>query len=163
MSTALHASCFDASAMAKLYIDERGSDALRQYWRSQATRYTTAFCMYETLGILKRHTLKGTLSRADYFKHATHLVSYFRAAQSQIQDLDFTDREVFNDAKELAEDSGLDLSDAFQVLTLQAGAFSVLVGGSQTLLVTADEALAAAARKRGLKVWDCMREMMPGA
>ena len=119
--------------------------------------------MYETLRILKRHMLKGTLARVDYFKHATHLVSYFRAAQSQMQDLDFTDMEVFNDVKELAEDSGLDLSDAFQVLTLQAGYFSVLVGGSQTLLVTADEALAAAARKRGLQVWDCVRETMPDA
>jgi hypothetical protein len=57
--------------------------------------------------------------------------------------------EMFHDALELARDNpDLDLSDAFQLLDLEAGYFSVLVGGSQTRLVTADEALAKAARGR---------------
>jgi predicted nucleic acid-binding protein len=56
MSRTVHATCFDASALVKLYIEgEPGTDALRRYWNSQATRYTTPFCLYETLGILKRH------------------------------------------------------------------------------------------------------------
>jgi hypothetical protein len=56
----------------------------------------------------------------------------------------------------------LDLSDAFQLLSLQAGYFSHLIGGSRTVLVTADGALARAARQRNLPVWDCMREPLPG-
>jgi predicted nucleic acid-binding protein len=152
MSIALYAAFFDTSALAKLYLEEPGSDALRQFWHGQSTRYSTTCCMYETLGILKHALSRGTISRPEYLKHATHLVSYFRAGQSKTQDLDFTDREVFNDAKKLAEDTGLDLSDSFQLLTLQAGAFSVLVGGSQSVLVTGDEALATAARNRKLRV-----------
>jgi hypothetical protein len=78
-----------------------------------------------------------------------------------MKDLDFTDIEVFRDARELAEHSELDLSDAFQLLSLQAGYFAHLIGDSATLLVTADEALAHAARTRHLPVWDCQREAMP--
>jgi hypothetical protein len=68
---------------------------------------------------------------------------------------------VFVDAKELAEGTDLDLFDAFQLLSLQAGYCSGLVGGSRTLLVTADEALAKVARQRKLPVWDCLREPLP--
>ncbi len=163
MSRAVHATCFDASALVKRYVDEPGSDALRAYWRSQATRYTTPFCLYETLGALKRHKLRGTLTKDEYLNAASDLVAWFRVSQSSVRDLDFTDRHVFIDAKELAEDNDLDLSDAFQLLSLEAGFFAQLIGDSSTLLVTADEALAVAARKKRLQVWDCQREPMPTA
>jgi predicted nucleic acid-binding protein len=161
MSPAIHATCFDASALVKRYVEEPGSAELRVYWKTQATRYTTPFCFYETLGVLKRHKLRGTLTKDSYLRAAFELVAWFRASHSRLNDLDFTDVEVFSDAKELAEHSDLDLSDAFQLLSLEAGYFSVLVGGSKTLLVTADEALANAARSRRLPVWDCQREAMP--
>lgn len=162
MSIALHATCFDASALVKLYlINEPGSAVLRQYWATQATRYTTPFCFYETLGILKRHWLTGALTKEAYLKAASDLVAWFRESQSRRDDIDFTDHEVFADAKDLAEQTDLDLSDAFQLLSLQAGYFAYLIGDSKTLLVTADEALARAARARGLPVWDCRREPMP--
>jgi predicted nucleic acid-binding protein len=161
VSIALHATCFDASALVKRYIDEPGCDGLRLYWNMQKTKYTTPFCLYETLGVLKRHKIKGRLTKDAYMKSANDLVVWFRASDSRINDLDFTDREVFHDAKELATDTDLDLSDAFQLLSLQAGYFAGLVGESKTLLVTADEPLAKEARKRGLPVWDCLREPMP--
>ena len=161
MSVAVHATCFDASALAKRYLDEPGSQELRRYWNTQATRYTTPFCFYETLGILKRHMLKGTLTKEQYLRAARDLVAWFRASQSAMKDLDFTDREVFRDAVDLAEHMNLDLSDAFQLLSLQAGYFQYLAGDSKTLLVTADEALAKAARQRRLPVWDCQREPIP--
>lgn len=166
MSVALHATCFDASALVKRYIDEPGSDVLRQYWSRQATRYTTPFCLYETLSILKGYTRRkeGTITKARYLQCATDLVAWFRASSSRIQNIDLTDMEVFHDAKALAEQyPKLDLSDAFQLLTLEAGFFAPLVGGSQTLLVTADEALATAARHKRLPVWDCVREPMPAS
>lgn len=163
MSIALYPACFDASALVKRYLDEPGSEALRQYWTAQPTRYTTPFCLYETLGILKRQRLKGILRKECYLNAATDLVSWFRASHSRLDDLDFTDVEVFADAKDLADQTDLDLSDAFQLLSLQAGYFSVFVGGSASRLVTADGALAAAARRMGLLVWDCAREPIPGA
>jgi predicted nucleic acid-binding protein len=161
MSCPVHATCFDASALVKRYLDEPGSPALRQYWNGQPTRYTTPFCLYETLGVLKGRMRNGKMTKAAYFKAATDLVAWFRVSHSQVNDLDFTDRDVFSDARELAERHDLDLSDAFQLLSLQAGYFSGLVGDSTTVLVTADEALAKAARHMQLAVWDCLREPMP--
>lgn len=161
MSIALHATCFDASALTKLYVNEAGSEQLRLYWRSQATRYTTPFCFYETLSILKGYVRRGALTREGYLKASSDLVAWFRTSQSRRDDIEFFDIEVFSDVKELADEHDLDLSDAFQLLTLQAGYFSVLVGDSATLLVTADEPLARAARAMRLPVWDCIRDPMP--
>jgi predicted nucleic acid-binding protein len=79
---ALHATCFDASALVKLYVDEDGHQVLREHWRRQATRYTTPFCLYETLSALKRHWLRGRLTKEGYLKSATDLVSWFRASDS---------------------------------------------------------------------------------
>jgi len=160
MSVAGHATCFDASALAKRYLDEPGSFALRQYWNGQPTRYTTAFCLYETLGILKRKRLKGVLTKERYLRAATDLVAWFRASESR-RDIDFTAPKVFAEASKLAEQTDLDLSDALQLLSLRDGYFSVLVGDSATLLVTADAALALAARNMALRVWDCEREPIP--
>lgn len=161
MSIALHTTFFDASALAKRFLNEQGSERLRQYWHGQATKYTTPFCFYETLGILKRN-LRGTLTKDEYLRAATELVSWYRAVSANIRDLDFTDRNVFADAKRIAEQfNDLDLSDAFQILSVKKGFFSPLVGDSATLFVTADRALAAAARAMELRVWDCCLEPMP--
>src|SRR5882757_4218797 len=130
MSRPLRATCFDASALVKRYVDEPGSEALRRYWAQQATRYTTPFCFYETLGVLKRHKVKGRLTGDAYVRAVTDLVSWFRASQSRRDDIEFTAHDVFREARELVEDTDLDFSDAFQLLTLQAGYFAALVGES---------------------------------
>lgn len=161
MSIAVNANFFDASALVKLYVDEPGSESLRTYWKTQATRYTSPFCFYETLGALKRHRLKGKLTKEQYLRAAMDLMTWFRASRSRIHELDFEERDVFADAVALVEHHDLDLSDAFQLLTLQAGFFSALIGGSASVLVTADEDLAEAARRIGARVWDCQREPMP--
>jgi predicted nucleic acid-binding protein len=105
--------------------------------------------------------LKERITREVYLRSASDLVAWFRASHSKINDLEFTGSDVFSDAKSLAEQFDLDLSDAFQLLSLQAGYFAALMGDSATLLVTADETLAKAARTLGLPVWDCQREPMP--
>lgn len=161
MSATLHAAWFDASALVKRYIDERGSGPLREYWAIQALRYTTPFCLYEALSILKGCKRDGDLTKRQYLKAATNLVNWFRASESMTQDVEFLRRDVFADAKRLAEHHDLDLSDAFQLLTLQAAGFSQFVGGRAGLLVTADKALARAARAMKLSVWDCMRDPVP--
>ena len=161
MSLAGYATCFDASALVKRFLNEESSNILRQYWNTQSMRYTTPFCLYETLGVLKLRKLRGILTKEGYFETATKLVAWYHASAAGIKDLDFTRPDVFADAKKMAESHDLDLSDAFQLLSLQAGFFAPLVGDSATLLVTADEALAKAARARGLRVWDCLRQPMP--
>lgn len=161
MTHAPHAAWFDASALVKLYVEEPGSAALRSYWAAQPLRYTTPFCLYEALSILKGYIRRGALTKRQYLKAATNLVTWFRGSHSTAQDIDFFRRDVFADAKRLAERHDLDLSDAFQLLTLHVAGFSQFIGGRPGLLVTADEPLASAARAMKLSVWNCMRELMP--
>jgi hypothetical protein len=54
----------------------------------------------------------------------------------------------------------LDLSDAFQILSVKAFA-PHMIGGSRTILVTADKELAKAARAEGLRVWSVLEEPAP--
>jgi hypothetical protein len=44
---------FDASALAKVYADEEYSEIVRRYFNNRSTKYTTPFCFYETLTVLK--------------------------------------------------------------------------------------------------------------
>jgi predicted nucleic acid-binding protein len=53
VSTAVRTHCLDASALVKHYIEEKGSDALRAYLHGQANWYTTPFCLFEALSVLK--------------------------------------------------------------------------------------------------------------
>ncbi len=158
MSQAGYAALFDASALAKNYLKEPGSDELRAFWNRHPTKYTTPFCLYETLGVLKLSANRRLITRAHYLDSAMRLVSWYRESSAKLGDLDLTSVDVFSDAHELASDHGLDLSDAFQILSLQAGMFSPLFGGSQSILVTADETLAEVARRLRLPVWDCVRD-----
>jgi len=53
MRMALGAVLFDATGLIKVCTDEPGSDIVRPYFNGQPTKYTTPFCFYETLSILK--------------------------------------------------------------------------------------------------------------
>jgi predicted nucleic acid-binding protein len=163
MSVGLHATYFDASALVKVFSNEPDSDAVRQYWRAQATKKTTLFCFYETLSVLKGKTKRKppSLTKAEYLRTASDLFAWYNAAMRGIKDPEFTNPDVFAKAKKIAEDHDLDLSDSLQLVTLKDGYFSPLTSSSTSLLVTADESLAIAARAMGLPVWDCSREPMP--
>jgi predicted nucleic acid-binding protein len=153
---------FDASALAKVYCDEPGSDIGRPYFNSRATKYTTPFCFYEAMNVPKgKWKHKGQLTIDQYLDAAFRLTAWYGASSSQVKDLDFTDPATFADAKKLAQRSLLDLSDAFQILSVKNGYFSVLVNDSATVLVTADKELAYAARVEGLRVWNLMLEPAP--
>jgi predicted nucleic acid-binding protein len=162
VSVALHANCFDASALVKLYVEEDKSDIVRAYFRRQATLYTTPFCFYEALGILKRNWLKKLLTKDQYLKSVFNLSAWYGAVlRMGLADLDYSESHVLFPAMNLAEKHSLDISDAFQILSVKAGVYSPLAGGSQTVLVTADRGLASAARSEGLRVWSVMDEDPP--
>jgi len=61
----------------------------------------------------------------------------------------------------MADQHQLDLSDAFQILSVKEGFFSRSCGDSQAILVTADRELAKAARVEGLSVWSVLDEPAP--
>lgn len=160
--SAARADFFDASALAKVYSDEPGSDVVRAYFGSRPTKYTTPYCFYETLNVLKgKWKHKGHLTLEQYLDAAFRLTVWYGASCSRIKDLDFTSPSTFAEAKELARRSGLDLSDAFQILSVKIGYFAPLVNDSATILVTADKELANAARAEGLRAWNPMLEPAP--
>lgn len=162
MSSAARAICLDASALVKLYVDEDSSDTVREFVRTEPTRYVTPLCFYEALSVLKvKHFYRKELTRAQYDDAIFSLVAWFAHISEQIKELDFMSPSVLKEAQAIAQRYNLDISDAFQILSVKEGFFSRLVGDSRTVLVTADKNLAAAARSEGLKAWYCCGEAPP--
>ena len=162
MSRAVRASCFDASALLKRYVDEDGSEALRSYWAREPTKFTTSLCFHEALTLLKvSHFYRKLLDRRQYRRATVDLCAWYDAVSKDIPELSLLSPGVFVAALRISERHDLDLSDAFQIVSLKEGFFSVLSGESQTVLVTGDQALAEAARAEGLRVWNVLREPAP--
>ena len=161
-SRALRADCFDASALVKVYLVETRSEVVRQYFNARSTKYTTPFCFYEAMNILKsKWKHRGQLTKEQYLDAAFRLTAWYGASSARIKDLNFTEPTTFSSAKAIAERTGLDLSDAFQILSVKSGYFSVLVNESSTVLVTADKELAVAAESEGLHAWSVTEEDPP--
>jgi predicted nucleic acid-binding protein len=158
-SFSARADFFDASALVKVYAEERHSHTVRTYFNNRSTKYTTSFCFYETLSILKGKLKRKVpeITREEYLSAASLLTYWYGASSSKVPDLKFTDPTVFAEARGIAERSGLDLSDAFQILSVKHGYFSVLANESSTVLVTADGELASAAEAEGLRVWNILQ------
>lgn len=162
MRTSYHANCFDASALVKVWVDEPDCGPARHYFNTQSpTKYTTPFCYFETLSAMKLKWLRGQITREVYLNAAFALTVWFQASARKVNDIDLTHPPTFLKAKELVERYEVDLSDAFQLLSLKEGYFSSLVNDSKTLLVTADEKLANAAIAEGLNAWYCMSWPVP--
>jgi predicted nucleic acid-binding protein len=157
------ANCFDASALVKIYSDESHSELIRNYFYNCApTRYTTAFCFYEALGVLKSKWLyRKEITREQYSESAFGLTAWFGLAQKLTPDLNFADPIVFQSVREISERHSLDFSDALQIASVKNGYFSAMINDSKTLLVTADLNLAAAARNEGLAAWYFVDEPQP--
>lgn len=153
-SQATRADFFDASALVKVFTDEPFSGVVRTYWHSRPTKHTTPFCFYESLNVLKaKHRNRGQLTETEYLKAAFELTAWYGASSKQVRDLSFEDPQTFAQTRGLAQRHKLDLSDAFQVMSVKQGYYSRLVNDSRTVFVTADVQLARAARAEGLRVW----------
>jgi predicted nucleic acid-binding protein len=156
------ASFFDASALVKLYVEEPRSDALREYFHAEPTKYTTTFCFYEALNILKSAwRYQGRLTHEDYLEACFRLTAWYEHTARWIANPQFTEPTTLSEARELARTHALDMSDALQLITVKHGYFSSFAEGSQTVFVTADKPLAAVARQVGLRVWSVMEEDPP--
>jgi len=161
-SQAVRANCLDAPALVKLYVEEEGSDVLQRYFQDEATRYTTPLCFYEALTTLKVKWLyRKEITKDDYLKAAFSMAAWFSHVSKQVRDLDFLSPIVFRDARLIVERHGLDLSDAFQILSVKKGFFSALAADSRTVLVTADRDLANAAKQEGILAWYTLGEPPP--
>lgn len=159
----VRANCLDASALVKVFSDEESSDIIREFFNNNApTRYTTPFCFYEALSVLKVKWLyRKVIDESVYRDSAFRLTAWYSRSLTSTKDIDFHDPLVFHRVRSLAEKYSIDLSDAFQIVSVKFGYFSHLIEESTTLLVTADKRLSAVARAEGIKVWYFPAEPLP--
>lgn len=163
MSTsAVRANCLDASALVKKYVKEEGSNKLKQYLQDQPTWYATLFCYFEALSCLKTKWKRAEMTKDAYLEAASDLSADFWVRWRQVKDLDFGSPTVYGDAQRIARrHEKLDLSDAFQILSVKEGLFRGLSGESKTILITADKDLAEAARQEEIDTWYFLTEPPP--
>jgi len=153
----------DASAMVKLVADdmdeEPGRATLREYYFAHGMYRATSYCVAEALSAFKTKWLRGRITQSDYVRNVRE---FFRLVVSALH-IDEVPLavQVHHEAERLVEAYGIDFIDSIQVVTLMAGKYSVLVGDSQSIFITADRALAAAARREGARVWECTTEGSP--
>jgi rRNA-processing protein FCF1 len=82
--------------------------------------------------------------------------SYIEGGRLHLDDSSTGSCEIFAQAEAIAPRyKKIDLSDALQIVSIKHGKLKHGVNGSKTLLVTADRGLERAARKEGLRVWNC--------
>lgn len=156
------ANCFDASALVKVFTEEPDGEAVRSHFRhGSPTKYTTQFCFYESMNVLKsKWRYQGKLTQEQYNQAAWNLMAWYTPL-TKYEDLDLGHPLVFSEVKTVATKHNLDWSDAFQIVSVRDGFFARLVNNSQTLLITADNELAEAARAENLRVWNCITEAHP--
>jgi predicted nucleic acid-binding protein len=161
MVTYIHMSHLDASAAVKLVLRERGSEHLQSYFSGRVGFHITSLCLAEALGVLKRKMLRAEILEDQYFESCYFLLAYVRDSRLHIDDIQIASLDVFSKAEKLARQHQLDLSDSLQLVSVKHGKFSSFVQESKTVLITADRSLAAAARKEGVRVWNCEEEAQP--
>jgi predicted nucleic acid-binding protein len=151
------ANCFDASALVKVFTNERDGERVRSRFRQGSpTKYATPFCFYEAMNVLKsKWRFQGQLTQQQYAESARNLLAWLHPL-TKYPDLDFGNPIVFSEVERVATKHGLDWSDAFQIVSVRDGFFARLVNDSATLLITADRGLTVAARAEGLRVWNCI-------
>ena len=148
--------CLDASAIVKLVVAEDGHQSLRGYFAEHSVFLTTSPCFAEAIGAL-----------SSKFKRAcAELMAFLRDASIEMNDVDISTRDVFDQVERIltaynrSKRKRLDLSDAFQLVSLQ----TILPGvdRSSILLITADEYLAEAAQEEGFTAWYLMDKRHTG-
>lgn len=151
----------DASALVALFVPEEESPKLRRYVDQHAVFASTSICFAEALGVLKRKFAKKQMLQEEYLSACEELIATIRSEDIQVEDVGISQRDVFDRVEIIARKYALDISDAFQLFTLKVGSFSAFQGDSAPMLITADRELAIAARKEGLRVWDCANDPAP--
>lgn len=156
-------SFFDASALAKVFTKEHGSEfVFRYFYEKSPTKFTTPFCVYETLNVIKSQWMhRNKITKDEYIEACSRLSSWYRLNRKFVTDLDLFDHDIYIKTTTIAEKYSLDLSDAFQILTVKEGDFSFFIEHAKTMLVTADKKLFEAAQQEGLIAWYCLDEKMP--
>jgi predicted nucleic acid-binding protein len=147
----------DASALIKLFLEEKGSGELRQFVAQCGVIYTTALCFGEALGVLKRKRfVEKSLSQDQYIRVSNNLRAHVTSNVIKfVKGGDLNNLHIFFEAADLSDLHEIDLSDALQIVLVRR---SKVVGAT---LISADKRLVEAARKSGVLAWNCETEPAP--
>lgn len=145
---------FDASALVKLVLNEPHSEAVRAFARANTNLYTNSLCFGEAFGVLKTKWMKRRLTIDAYYAGVRTLTRDVRN-KIQFDELDWLVPSTQHEIDRLGRKHHLDLSDALQLVTILKGRFSHMGPNSKSVLITADNALAKAAAKEGIRLWNC--------
>lgn len=145
----------DANCLVKLVIEERDSVELKEHFFQCGGVYaTTVFCFYEALSVLKlkwmRKKRPDNISEEEYLAACEELCAMVEDENIQLEKISVSDRDSFNESVRLVSEYKIDLSDAFQLVTLKRGMFARLDAGCP-VLISEDEEFVKAARKEGLR------------
>ena len=155
----------DASALVKLVADdpdeEPGRDVLRQYYREHSNRYATSYCVTEVFSAFKLKFLRGRITEDQYIKYVKDFIDGVIGANLQIDEVPILTPLVFREAERLIQKHKIDFIDCFQIVTILHGQFRFLCSDSKSILITADQALAKAARAEGARVWEVTTDPAP--
>ncbi|MCI0400812.1 MAG: type II toxin-antitoxin system VapC family toxin [Gammaproteobacteria bacterium] len=161
----------DASAIVKLILSETGTAELKQYFDQESNFTATSLCFAEALGVLKmKHFNQKCITDEEYFSGCDELMAYVAEDSIEIEDVEIKDRSVFDEVERLVrkhneekpKNKRIDISDAFQIVSVKRNYFSQFENGeSKPILITGDRPLADAARSEGLRVWNCVDESPP--
>jgi predicted nucleic acid-binding protein len=152
----------DASALVKILIKEEGSEKVLQYFPSLDSFSTTSLCFAETLGVLKtKYFYRKEITKKEYLNASTELMGYVQENLLHIDEVNITHNEIFEDVENIIYKYNLDVSDAFQIVTIKKSYFSKFECDSKPILVTADECLETVAKKEGLRTWFCLKGTPP--
>lgn len=144
----------DANCLVKLVIEEVSSTELRtHFFQYGVVCATTTFCFYEALGVLKAKWVgkkrPDNISEEQYLAACEELCALVEDQNIQLEDISFSDRKTFRESELLASAHHLDLSDAFQLVTLKRGMFARL-DGVRPVLISEDADIRKAAAKESL-------------
>lgn len=155
----------DASALVKLVADdpdeEPGRDVLRQYYRENSSMYATSYCVTEAFSAFKWKFRRGRITEDQYIKYVKEFIHGVIGTSLRIDEVPILKPPVSTEAERLIQKYKIDFIDCFQIVTILHGQFRFLCNDSKSILITADHALAEAARAEGARVWEVTSEPAP--
>ena len=155
----------DASALVKLVADdpddEPGRTAVRKYYETHTCMMTTSHCLSEALSVFKSKFLRRRISRDDYIRYVDRFITITVGWKLEIDELPILSPKLLEESTNLIRKYNLDFVDCVQIVTILHGKYKIFCGDTKSVLITADRALAKAARAEGARVWECTSEPPP--
>ena len=147
---------WDASALVRLVSEDSaerpGRVELRDFFFGRGMHHSTSSCLAEALGVFKRKWLVDEAYTQSQYVNTVK--EFYRLVVSAIAVEDVpVSVQVLTEAERLMNQYRLDFIDSIQIVTIREGRYSVLIGDSKSLFITADRRLARAAKAEGVRTW----------